>query len=63
MGTIFTDGHYVVKVAAAEMDGAGERHVVSIWPANVGTGDYALATDPKGKLLWKYPVNFGAIVS
>ena len=59
VGTISTDGHYVAKVAAAEMDGAGERQVVSIWPANVGTGDYAVATDLKGKLLWKYPVNFG----
>ena len=58
VGTISTDGHFVLKVAASEMDGAGERQVVSVWPANVGTADYAVATDLKGKVLWKYPVNF-----
>jgi hypothetical protein len=57
-GTISTHGHFVVKVAAAEMDGAGERQVVSFWPANVGVADYAVATDLKGKVLWKYPVDF-----
>jgi hypothetical protein len=56
--TISTDGHFVTKVAASEMDGAGERQVVSVWPANVGATDYAVATDLKGKVLWKYPVNF-----
>jgi hypothetical protein len=57
VGTISTGGHYVVKVAASEMDRAGERQVVSVWPANVGTADYAVATDLKGNVLWKYPVN------
>ena len=58
VGTISTGGHFVTKVAASEMDAAGERQVVSVWPANVGTFDYAVATDLKGRVLWKYPVNF-----
>jgi hypothetical protein len=57
VGTILTDGHYVNRVAASEMDGAGERQVVSVWPANVGTADYAVATDLKGNVLWRYPVS------
>ncbi len=60
VGTISTEGHYVVKIAASEMDGAGERQVVSVWPANVGTADYAVATDLKGNVLWKYPVNLAS---
>jgi hypothetical protein len=62
VGTIPTDGHDVVILAASEVDGAGERQVVSVWPANVGTADYAVATDVKGKVLWKYPVNVDAMV-
>ena len=62
MGTIATGGHYVTRVAAAEMDDAGERQVVSVWPANVGTTDYAVATDLEGKVLWKYPVNFDGMM-
>jgi hypothetical protein len=57
VATISTDGHHVVKVAASEMDGAGERQVVSVWPANAGTLDYVVATDIEGNVLWKYPVN------
>jgi hypothetical protein len=40
------------------MDGAEERQLVPTWPANVGTAVGAVATELKGKLLWKYPVNF-----
>ena len=57
MATISTDGHHVDKVAASEMDVAGERQVVSVWPANAGTLDYVVATDVIGNVLWKYPVN------
>ncbi len=57
VGTISTYGHEVFKVAASEIDYAGERQVVSIWPANVGTADYAVATDIEGNILWNYPVN------
>jgi hypothetical protein len=57
VGTVSTDGHEVFKVAASEIDDAGERQVVSIWPANVGTTDYVVATDLEGNILWKYPVN------
>ena len=62
VGTIATGGHYVTSVAAAEMDNAGERQVVSFWPANVGTSDYAVATNLEGKALWKYPVDFDGIM-
>jgi hypothetical protein len=62
VSTIATGGHYVTSVAAAEMDDAGERQVVSFWPANVGTADYAVATDLEGKALWKYPVDFDGIM-
>jgi hypothetical protein len=57
VGTISTDGHDVFKVAASEMDGKGERQVMSVWPANVGTLDYVVATNLEGNVLWKYPVN------
>ncbi len=56
VGTIVRNGR-VTTVAASEMDAAGERQVVAVWPAVVGTIDYAIATDLKGKVLWKYPVN------
>ena len=61
VGTISTESHDVFKVAAAEIDDAGERQVVSIWPANVGTADYAVATDLEGNVLWKYPVNLSEL--
>jgi hypothetical protein len=61
VGTISTDGHDVFKVAASEMDGKGERQVMSVWPADVGMLDYAVATDIEGNVLWKYPVNLGEI--
>jgi hypothetical protein len=58
VGTIPTEGHDVTKLAASEMDAAGERQVVAVWPAGTGKLDYAVATDLKGKVLWKYPVNY-----
>src|SRR5262249_52724903 len=49
------------KVAASEMDGNGARQVVSVWPAQVGKADYAVAMDLTGKVVWKYPVNVDEI--
>ncbi|MBV9510927.1 MAG: hypothetical protein JO303_11670, partial [Caulobacteraceae bacterium] len=57
VGEFSTRGHYVTTIAAAELDRTGARQVVSVWPANVGTLDYAVGTDLGGKVLWKYPVN------
>jgi outer membrane protein assembly factor BamB len=52
-----SDDHEVHQFAASELDDAGTRQVVAVWPARVGSLDYAVATDLQGKVLWKYPVN------
>ena len=61
VGTIARGGQGIMPVAASEMDAAGERQVVAVWPAVVGTVDYAIATDLKGKVLWKFPVDSDAM--
>ncbi len=61
VSTIARGGQGIMPVVAAELDDAGERQVVAVCPAVVGTIDYAVATDLKGKVLWKFPVDDDAM--